>query len=120
MSHKFTVSEDVEIVVNGERILLEKGDVIIVEAYGADPVWMRAKSAQEDQPFKPVEDRDREVIKGIINDLMKKVALDVMTPQMVVDAYNKEYRGGGEKFDPEFIEEMMGEVERQQIGLMAT
>jgi hypothetical protein len=31
MKKKFTISEDVEIVANGQRILLEKGDKVIVE-----------------------------------------------------------------------------------------
>jgi len=132
---EFTVSEDVEIVLDGKRFLLEKGDVVsIEETRGAAPSIDREKAKQAGvdaridagqrvaRPFKVIEDRDREVLASIISELTQSTPMDRITVKDVIELYNEKFdprnKQAGLAFDPKTIENMIKETAKQQMGLL--
>lgn len=109
---KFTISKDVEVILNNEKYLLEKGDIIEIDQkyitetlkHGAPPSLIAHKKKMEnidkkiDKNIKTstpqvTENRNVEVITMIINDLAQEMPIDKITTDDVVQEYNK-------RFDP--------------------
>jgi hypothetical protein len=132
---KFVVSEEVEIVLDGERYLLEKGDLITIdEVRDISGILRRSEAvkAREDarieagrqaRTFLHIEDRDREVLMKIIGELYQTKRPDqALQVRDVIQRYNEEYdpqeKRAGFKFDPDMIGSLIDEYERTMSTAM--